>query len=130
MNNKITQESLKEIHFIIKNFLHEGDMEDIDAYCRTLSEIDKYEIAVPKELYKSIVAFIDEHISPLVFDHKNTFSATYSPEYGTYDEDGIFCISTEEQLKGMLATYYKIIFEAEKEWDNFAMNELHPVIIA
>lgn len=116
--NEFTKRSLFSVNRILKQYLHNGDIEDEDCYCDMISEVELERPAIPDPLFKEIENFIQTNIAPYIYGAENE---------PVEDEEGY---QTDEAVKQLLANYFKVIMDIEAKWDAYASEKLYPIIRA
>lgn len=123
-----TKKALLAENKLIKGFLQnfKGCYDVDEDFHKLLSEIDLYRIAIPVQVQDKIDYFITMNLEPLVFEPDVMFAE--SREIGEII-DGVQHMDTKEEAIRMLARFYMVLFEAERHWNEFAMEELHPLMM-
>lgn len=124
---EITKKALLDSYSIIKNYLRNSDVESEDQFCNMLFEIEKLKIVIPFPIYQKIDTFITEEIAPIVYDRETIFSTCYTNDIGTFDDNGTFCIKSEEGTQKFMLNFMQTIFTIEQTVDKFFINEIQPL---
>ncbi|WP_414733851.1 hypothetical protein [Acetobacterium carbinolicum] len=114
---------------LMKDYLHDDEIEDEECFSQMCAEVEKQKIAIPRGVYQKISQFIDERLAPIIYERKETFSECYRADIGFYNDEGKWEVKNEESMKKMCMAFIVRIFEIEQELDNFAMNDLHPLLV-
>lgn len=114
---------------LMKDYLHDDEIEDEECFSQMFAEVEKQKIAIPRDVYQKICQFIDERLAPIVYEREKTFTECYRDDIGFYNSEDVWEVSDEESMKKMCMAFIVRIFEIEQELDNFAMSELHPLLI-
>ena len=114
---------------LMKDYLHDDQMEHEECFSQMFTEIEKQRIAIPGEVYEKICQFIDETLAPIVYEREETYPECYSDDIGFYNEEGIWEVRDEESLKRMCMAFIMRTMEIEQALDKFAMDELHPLLV-
>ena len=116
-----------ECNSLILDFLHSELIEDEEEYCKLLQEINKYSIAIPDDVFKKIIGFVEEYLEPIIYDRENYFSETYTEEYGSFNEYGTFCVAEDKTMQ-FLGSYLRKIVDIEDWFQDFGKRELYPLL--
>lgn len=114
---------------IMKDYLHDEEMENENCFSDMYAEIEKLRIAIPQDVYDKICTFIDENLAPIIYERIETFSECYTEKIGFFNEDGVWQVKTEEGMKEMCMAFLMKTMEIEQHLDEFAMTELHPLLV-
>lgn len=114
---------------LMKDYLHDNQMEDEECFSRMFAEIEKQKIAIPRVTYKKICEFIDENLAPIVYEREKTYSECYNDDIGFYNDEGEWEVRDEESMKKMCMAFIMKTMEIEQSLDNFVMEELHPLLV-
>lgn len=125
----VNKNAIFRCYEIMKDYLHDDDMESEECFNHMWSELEKYKILIPKELYKKISDFNDEVLAPIVYDSRTTYANCYTEEIGFINEEGIWEIRSEEAAKQFCMNFMLKNIEIEEQLDAFAMKELQPFLV-
>lgn len=114
---------------LMKDYLHDEDMESEDCFSHMFCEVEKLKIAIPAVVYEKICQFIDDKLAPIIYEREDTFAECYREELGFYNEEGIWEAKDEESVKKMCMAFILKTMEIEQELDAFAMEELQPLLV-
>lgn len=114
---------------LMKDYLHDENMDDEDCFSRMWSEVQKYRILVPYEIYDKVNVFIDNNLAPIIYERESTYAACYTDDIGHYNEEGAGVIKSEEALKQMCMNFMLKTVEIEEALDRFALKELQPYLV-
>lgn len=123
----------KQIHLAyreIKDYLHSEDIEDEDIYIKMRNRLDYLKISIPKDIYGKIVDFADEYLEPIIYENDKVFANFYTEDIGHMGDDGSFHIDTKEQFLKLYGRFIEVIINIENKFDEFAMNELYPILVS
>lgn len=125
---EFSKNAVWECYKLMKDYLHDDEVESQKCFSKMFEEIDKLKIAIPKEVYRKIEQFMDDKLAPIVFEPKETFRGCYSDDIGFYNDKGQWEIRDDEGMKNLCRTFMLKLMDIEDELDAFAMEELHPLL--
>ena len=131
--NKLTDFNKQAIHscyMLMKDYIHSDDVESEDCFADMCAEVEKYKIAIPEEIYAAIQKCIDECLAPIIYEERDTFARCYTDDIGFFTDDGVWQTRDEEGTKKFCMYFMLTLTEIEQKVDMFAMETLHPVLIA
>lgn len=117
------------VYSLLKDYLHSDDVQCEEAYCELITEIDKYKITMPSEVFDKIYAFVEDCIEPIVYKPQEVFRECYTEEIGNLDENRVFRVHNIEGTEKMIINYMFKLVEIEQELDEFATSELFPYLV-
>ena len=127
--SQITKKSILKCFKLMKEYITSEDVEEMDAFEKMVSKVDKLLPAIPEELFAQIKEFISDKLAPIVYERDTTFSACYTDDIGHF-EDGTFIVNDDiECLIEMLGNFMEIIFNIDNELDEFGRTVLQPYLI-
>ena len=126
--NDFSKNAVWKCYELMKNYLHDDEVEYESCFVAMFQEIDKIKIAIPEAIYQKITQFMDDSLAPIVYEREKTFSACYSDEVGFYNAEGRWEIRDEEGMKKLCMEFMLKLMEVEDELDEFAMKELYPLL--
>jgi hypothetical protein len=128
--NNHSKDSIKHVHNIVKDYFKAfatSDEHQEEIYYEFLQRLEREEISIPAPIYNTIETFVKSTLEPMVEDYDTVFHKANS--IGTL-KDGVRHLNNEIEAKTALGEFWLAIIEIEKKWDDFAMKELHPYLIA
>lgn len=123
------KERIFHCYNVMKNYLQDDDVESEECFNCMYDEIEKCKVAIPTAVFEKISNFIDEKLAPIVYESEKTFAECYTDEIGYYNDENIWQTRDEEATRKMCMAFIVKLAEIEQELDNFAMNELSPVLV-
>lgn len=121
--------AIYDCYELMKNYLHDHEMESEECFSQMWAEVEKYKIAIPEELYKKISDFIDENLAPIVYEYEETYKECHTEDIGSFNEEGVFVIKDEEGTKKMMMAFMLKNIEIENKLDEFAREYLQPYLV-
>lgn len=128
--SEFNKKAIFDTYYLLKNYLHDNEMENENCFCEMYSQFEMRKIAMPQSIYEKIADFIDEKIAPIIYQRKEVFAACYAEDIGSFNEDGVFHVKDEEAGERLCVAFLAKVFEIEQDLDAFAMRELYPVLNA
>ena len=123
------KQALFKMYELMKEYLHDDNLEYEDCFSHMWYEIQKYRILVPNELFSIINDFIDNYLAPIIYEPEITYAACYTDEIGNYNDEGAWVVKSEEARKQMCINFMLKNIEIEEALDRFAVKELQPYLI-
>ena len=111
-------------HKLLKECIEFEHIEDEEFILRNIHIIEEHRKDLPADIYENIEEFIEEVISPIVYD-RNYFDFTISDEFGEYNDEGHFVINSESSLEMMIFLLYEHTLELQERLNDFAFNQLY-----
>ena len=127
--NEFSKKAIFKCYVLMKDYLHDDEVESESCFGKMFQEIDKMKIAIPESIYKKITQFMDEWLAPIVYERETCFPTFYSDEVGFYNADGKWEIRDEDGMKKICKEFLLKLLETEDELDSFAMEELYPLLV-
>lgn len=118
-----------ECYKLMKDYLHDDEVESEKCFSKMSEEVDKLKIAIPQEIYGKIDQFIGDNLAPIVYEPEETFKECYSDDIGFYNDRGQWEIRDDEGMKNLCKAFILKLFDIEDELEEFAMKELHPLLV-
>lgn len=120
--NEFTKKRIYMINCYMKDFIHnfkggEGDEED-RAHLQDV--VEKELFALPEGLAEKIRDFIKSEIDPLVDAPDISFPIAAAMNRTA---------NTDEEISRIFAEFFRVLFETEQSWDEFAARELKPLLV-
>ena len=119
---------LQKCHKIFDECVSFDNIENSEFICGKLHMVKEIINELPTEKQLKINNFIDEVISPIIYD-KDYFSFLKRKELGSYNDEHHFEINSEESLEMMIYLLYEHTFELKKIINNFITNLQQPILL-
>lgn len=120
---KFTEIAILACYNHLKDCFRFEILEDKEYICKKICLIRTCEEEIPSQIFAQIENFILENIYPLLFDD-DYFSFYTGPEFGYYDENGIFCFLSDEIFEKAVRLRKLHVFELNELLDDFATEYL------
>ena len=111
------------MNFIIDFKGGEGDEEDFDYLMRT---VNRDKIFLSSKIQKIIDGFIDERLSPLVFEPETVFVKEQT--LGYVDEDGCRHIDDEREVITLIAEFMQVKMKTQDAWMSTVTHRILPLL--
>lgn len=123
------KKNVMDCYGIMKAYIRSDDMESAECFTEMCLEIDKRKVGMPKIIFDKIEAFVNENLAPIIYEREDVFAECYSEKLGRFDEDGTFCLISEEATYQFIINFMKKLAEIEELLEKFGMEELHPYLV-
>lgn len=128
-NNKFLEAVIVvEIHKLLKECIDFDNIENADFIYKNLDLINSYKRALSDKICKQLDKFIEETIQPII-ENEDYFSFLNREEFGSYNAEGIFEITSEHSAKMMIALLCKHTIELDEKLDEFASKYLYHNVV-
>lgn len=119
---------LQRCHKIFDECVSFDNIENSEFICGKLHMVKESIYELPKEMQLNINCFIDEILSPIIYD-KDYFSFLKRKEFGSYNDEHHFEINSEESLEMMIYLLYEHTFKLKKIINDFMTNLQQPTLL-
>lgn len=128
--NDFIKKQLFEVYSLIKNYIGNADVEEEEKFVELQSELERYSISIPEEVYDILIDFVDTKLAPMVYDNASVFSECYTSDIGCHEDDGTFTTNSDEGTLKMIGAFYDVIMRTEQDFDKIADEHIRPILLA
>lgn len=128
--SNFVKENIKKAYELIADYLMSEEVEDENAYCEMLAEVEKLEIAIPKEIYVKIKNFIDMYVDQIIYDTDEFFADMHTEEFGYWDDEHCFHLKNEDATLKFCCMFMEKLLDIRNKLQEFAMKELYPILVS
>lgn len=118
--SEYAQKAILSIYSTMCDFFSCEEEEREEIWWKIIDNMEKSKLVIPSVEYNKIEKYLQENIEDLVFDEEKAFPGLFSEEFGTYDEEGRFCIHYEKNDE-FIRKYLDTIKDKEKAFKEFML---------
>lgn len=121
--------NIMKCYDLIMEYLHSDEIESEEVFCKMRANVHKLKVGIPKDIFDKIEDCVDTHVEPMIYDEA-FWAELYTEDIGYYDDENTFHLLSEEAIYKQAGLFYSKIFEVERKVEEFAMEELYPILVS
>lgn len=112
------REAIFLCYILMVEYLESDGVEDENCFCCMCSEIESYKAYMPYSAYERISNFINETLSPIVYDYEKTFAECFTDEIGFVNDKGFWQTHNEECTYKLCSIFVSRLEEISQQTDH------------
>lgn len=127
--SEFVKDNIKKAYNLMIDYTLVEKIDDEKAYFKMRAELRKLKVCIPEDIFEKINKCADECLDPIFYYEEGPFAELFTEELGYFDEKHKFHYRNDDVALKACALFCKVLSEIQHKIENFAMEELYPILV-